>query len=79
VSTGLGTFDVAARAARQGRNPRTGETIAIAASKAVRFRAGKARQRCPKSAASEAGSPEEDWTTKEIRGAEVTGLIYREG
>jgi DNA-binding protein HU-beta len=40
--SGLGTFDVAARPARQGRNPRTGETIAIAASKAVRFHAGKA-------------------------------------
>jgi DNA-binding protein HU-beta len=39
---GLGIFDVAARPARQGRNPRTGETIAIAASKAVRFHAGKA-------------------------------------
>jgi DNA-binding protein HU-beta len=40
--SGLGIFDVAARPARQGRNPRTGETIAIAASKAVRFHAGKA-------------------------------------
>jgi DNA-binding protein HU-beta len=40
--SGFGIFDVAARPARQGRNPRTGETIAIAASKAVRFHAGKA-------------------------------------
>jgi DNA-binding protein HU-beta len=40
--SGFGIFDVAARSARQGRNPRTGETIAIAASKAVRFHAGKA-------------------------------------
>jgi nucleoid DNA-binding protein len=40
--SGLGTFDVAARAARQGRNPRTGETIPIAANKAVRFHASKA-------------------------------------
>jgi DNA-binding protein HU-beta len=39
---GFGVFDVAARPARQGRNPRTGETIAIAASKAVRFHLGKA-------------------------------------
>jgi DNA-binding protein HU-beta len=39
---GLGIFDVAARPARQGRNPQTGETIEIAASKAVRFHAGKA-------------------------------------
>src|SRR6202011_5300343 len=40
--TGLGVFNVAARPAREGRNPRTGESIEIAASKAVRFRAGKA-------------------------------------
>jgi len=40
--SGLGTFDVAARPARKGRNPQSGETIKIAASKAVRFRAGKA-------------------------------------
>ena len=40
--SGLGTFDVAARPAREGRNPQSGETINIAASKAVRFHAGKA-------------------------------------
>ena len=40
--SGLGTFDVAARPAREGRNPRTGEAIKIAARKAVRFHAGKA-------------------------------------
>jgi DNA-binding protein HU-beta len=39
--SGLGIFNVAARPARQGRNPRTGETVAIAASNAVRFRASK--------------------------------------
>jgi DNA-binding protein HU-beta len=40
--SGLGTFNVAARPARAGRNPQSGETIKIAASKAVRFHAGKA-------------------------------------
>jgi DNA-binding protein HU-beta len=40
--SGLGVFNVAARPARQGRNPRTGESIEIAAGKAVRFHAGKA-------------------------------------
>jgi DNA-binding protein HU-beta len=40
--SGLGIFNVAARPAREGRNPRTGESIEIAASKAVRFHAGKA-------------------------------------
>lgn len=40
--SGLGSFDVAARPAREGRNPQTGEAIQIAASKAVRFHAGKA-------------------------------------
>ena len=40
--SGLGIFNAAARPARQGRNPQTGESIEIAASKAVRFHAGKA-------------------------------------
>jgi len=39
---GFGTFAVKERAARQGRNPRTGETIDIAASRSVGFKAGKA-------------------------------------
>lgn len=38
---GFGTFGVAQRKAGQGRNPRTGETIRIAASKQPKFRAGK--------------------------------------
>jgi len=38
---GFGTFGVKARAARQGRNPRTGETIQIAASNVPGFKAGK--------------------------------------
>ena len=39
---GFGTFQVKKRAARQGRNPRTGEAIQIKASKVPGFRAGKA-------------------------------------
>jgi len=39
--SGFGTFSVGNRAARTGRNPRTGEAIAIAASKNPRFKAGK--------------------------------------
>ena len=39
---GFGTFHVGQRAARSGRNPRTGETIEIKASKVPKFRAGKA-------------------------------------
>ena len=39
---GFGTFSVRDRAARTGRNPRTGETINIAASKNPAFKAGKA-------------------------------------
>lgn len=39
---GFGTFDVAERAAREGRNPQTGEVMPIAASKAPRFKVGKA-------------------------------------
>ena len=39
---GFGTFEVSERAAREGRNPLTGDTIKIAASKAPKFKAGKA-------------------------------------
>jgi DNA-binding protein HU-beta len=38
---GFGTFSVADRKASTGRNPRTGETIQIAASKQPKFKAGK--------------------------------------
>jgi DNA-binding protein HU-beta len=38
---GFGTFSVTERAASEGRNPRTGEKIMIAASKLPKFRAGK--------------------------------------
>ena len=40
--SGLGIFATKARPARQGRNPRTGETIHIAASRTAKFRAAKA-------------------------------------
>lgn len=39
--TGFGTFEVKDRPARSGRNPATGETIEIAASRAPVFKAGK--------------------------------------
>ena len=39
---GFGNFEVRERAARQGRNPQTGEAISIAASKVPAFKAGKA-------------------------------------
>ena len=39
---GFGTFGVKERAAREGRNPRTGEIVKIKASKAPSFKAGKA-------------------------------------
>jgi len=38
---GFGTFSVSARAASEGRNPRTGEKITIPASKQPKFKAGK--------------------------------------
>lgn len=37
----FGTFQISERAARQGRNPSTGEPMTIAASKTVRFKASK--------------------------------------
>ena len=42
VLVGFGTFSVRQRAARQGRNPRTGEKIQIAAASVPAFKAGKA-------------------------------------
>ena len=39
---GFGTFEVSERAAREGRNPQTGAPMTIAASKAPKFKAGKA-------------------------------------
>ena len=44
---GFGTFNVRERAARMGRNPATGATIQIAASKGVGFKAGKALKDSP--------------------------------
>lgn len=38
---GFGTFDVVSRPARQGRNPRTGDAITIAAKKSAKFKASK--------------------------------------
>ena len=38
----FGTFEVSERPAREGRNPQTGQTMQIAASKAPKFKAGKA-------------------------------------
>ena len=39
---GFGTFEVAKRAAREGRNPQTGKAMKIKASKSPKFKAGKA-------------------------------------
>ena len=39
---GFGTFEVSERAAREGRNPQSGEVMHIAASKSPKFKAGKA-------------------------------------
>ena len=39
--TGFGTFEVRERAARTGRNPQTGETMEVAASKNAAFKPGK--------------------------------------
>lgn len=39
---GFGTFEVSERAARTGRNPQTGEEMTIPASRAPKFKAGKA-------------------------------------
>jgi len=46
--TGFGKFHVASRGAREGRNPRTGETMQIAASKVPRFTAGSGLKKAVK-------------------------------
>ena len=46
--TGFGTFEVREKAAREGRNPRTGETIKVAASKAPAFKAGASLKKAVK-------------------------------
>ena len=46
--TGFGKFSVSQRGARTGRNPRTGETMQIAASKVPRFTAGSALKKAVK-------------------------------
>ena len=46
--TGFGKFHVAERGAREGRNPRTGETMQIAASRVPRFTAGSALKKAIK-------------------------------
>ena len=46
--TGFGKFHVANRGAREGRNPRTGETMTIAASKVPRFTAGSGLKKAVK-------------------------------
>ena len=47
--TGFGKFHVAERGAREGRNPRTGETMTIAASRVPRFTAGSSLKKAVKS------------------------------
>ena len=46
--TGFGTFEVREKAARTGRNPKTGEAIAVAASKAPAFKAGASLKKAVK-------------------------------
>ena len=46
--TGFGKFHVAARGAREGRNPRTGESMKIAATKVPRFTAGSGLKKAVK-------------------------------
>jgi DNA-binding protein HU-beta len=46
--SGFGTFSVSERKARVGRNPKTGESIEIAASRAAKFKAGKTLKDCLK-------------------------------
>lgn len=44
--TGFGSFEISERAAREGRNPQTGESMMIKASKNIKFKAGKELKDC---------------------------------
>ena len=46
--SGFGTFSVSTRRARTGRNPKTGESIEISASRVAKFKAGKILKDCLK-------------------------------
>jgi DNA-binding protein HU-beta len=72
--SGLGIFNVAARPARQGRNPQTGETIQIAASKAVRFHAGKAVKDALNPPTAKVAPRKKTASPKKIRGTKVNVL-----
>jgi DNA-binding protein HU-beta len=61
--TGFGKFHVASRGAREGRNPRTGETMTIAASAVPRFTAGSGLKRAVRSRAL-AGDPDTKYKKK---------------
>ncbi len=54
---GFGTFSVSHRGARKGKNPRTGETIKIAARKVAKFKAGKGLSDTVKSGKAKAAAP----------------------
>ena len=54
---GFGTFSVSQRGARKGKNPRTGETIKIAARKVAKFKAGKGLSDTVKSGKKAAAAP----------------------
>ena len=79
--SGLGIFNVAARPAREGRNPQTGAAVQIAASKAVRFHAGKAVKdalnppTAKAAAGKKAGSPQKSAARKTVCFACSTGGV----
>ena len=58
--SGFGTFSVSARRPRTGRNPKTGETIEISASRSAKFKAGKQL----KDSLNEDGAPAESATRR---------------
>jgi DNA-binding protein HU-beta len=72
--SGLGVFNVAARPARKGRNPANWRGHPDRCQQGCAIPRRQGRQRCPQSNDSEGSSPEEDCTTKEIRGTEVNFL-----
>lgn len=67
VLVGFGTFSVKERAARTGRNPRTGETLEIAASKVPSFKAGKGLKDNVNGVKAEVAKPAKDKKDKDAK------------
>ena len=73
---GFGTFEVAERAARTGKNPQTGEAIKIPASKAPKFKAGKALKDVVNTPAAPAKKSKKKYLIMTFKGCHLCGSLF---